>query len=300
MMNILAQPTISLEILHQLPINCRAQTVTTLKENMFILCSQEDQQGIKVYDRNSMTEVTNIWLPATHLRDMFSCCISNCVYVLCIDLAWEHYSILRITKDGEHQFNVSPWICDPELPGCSLSVSVNFNLIAHSMRKGHTHWALSGYNTHGHLLNKIRLAKVDPFGGFLCFDRVIQKSNGNLILTYVNDDWQIELAEIDADGSVERRYKSSLTVGSGVNFADMSGRIVIANRHNGVELLDSEFNLLEVTGSYMYLNVGQNVLYKLHYNSERNEVVGTCDNSPMNSVITIFRFKEERNRSKLC
>src|SRR6218665_3578329 len=82
MMNILAQPTISLDILHHLPINCRAQTVTTFKENIFILCSQEDQQGIKVYDRNSMAEVTNIWLPATHLRDMFSCCISNCVYVL--------------------------------------------------------------------------------------------------------------------------------------------------------------------------------------------------------------------------
>src|SRR6218665_1612154 len=100
MMNILAQPTISLEILHQLPINCRAQTVTTLKENMFILCSQEDQQGIKVYDRNSMTEVTNIWLPATHLRDMFSCCISNCVYVLCIDLAWDTTQSYALRRMG--------------------------------------------------------------------------------------------------------------------------------------------------------------------------------------------------------
>lgn len=291
-MNILAQPTISLEILHQLPIHCWAKNVTTLKEDIFIFCEQEGQQRIKVYDRNSMAEVTDIWLPATHLMNVLSfCSMSNCVYALLVDMEWECQSMLCITKDEGHKFHVSPWICDPELPDYSVSISVNGSLIFHSIQDGQTHGTLSVYDTDGSLLNKIMLTKVDPCFGTSPFDSVIHKSNGKLMLIYGNDESQIELAEIDAEGNVERNYKSSLTACGRLNFADTFGRIFITDACNRVELLDSEFNLLDSTGPR--LNVGQNTLCKLHYYSERNEVVSIHFESSMSSVLTIFRFKEE-------
>ena len=57
------------------------------------------------------------------------------------------------------------------------------------------------------------------------------------------------LTEIDMTGRIIRQYESSLCEISSVKCADVHGRILICDRHNRMELLDSEFNLLDFTGS---------------------------------------------------
>ena len=82
------------------------------------------------------------------------------------------------------------------------------------------------------------------------------------------------LTEIDTDGKIQRQYLSSFSPASSVNLADMYGRIVIATRGQGIELLDSELNPLDFDRP-----IPRPVLEfstELHYNSERNEVMSVC------------------------
>ena len=81
-------------------------------------------------------------------------------------------------------------------------------------------------------------------------DRVIQKSNGNLVLASINGDrCERVLTEIDTDGKIQRQYISSIGNRSSVNSADMYGRIMIHKPLTGeIELLDSELNPLDFAG----------------------------------------------------
>lgn len=149
---------------------------------------------------------------------------------------------------------------------------------------------MSIYNPNGSLQHKIVLSP-DIYGS-RNIDNVIQKPNGNILLASVDDYCERGLTEIDMDGNIERQYMSSLGGSGAVNFVDSSGRIVITNTHNGIELLDSELNPLNFTGPQ--LNGGlldfPNVL---DYNRERNEAVGFCCCNKTNTVLTIFGFTEE-------
>lgn len=98
--------------------------------------------------------------------------------------------------------------------------------------------------------------------------------------------------EIDANGKIERQYKSSMSGSSCVNFADSSGRIIICDPRKRIELLDSELNLLDFSRTEPYQEdihvLGE--CHSIHYNSERNEVVDFRLAGRQSSVITIFRF----------
>ena len=91
-------------------------------------------------------------------------------------------------------------------------------------------------------------------------------------------------------GNVVRRYQSALSGEIGVNFVDIYGRILISNWHSRFELLDSEFNLLDFTG----LQPREGQIFrpsKLHFNSERNEILCTYSNLFHTTFgLAIFRF----------
>ena len=124
----LAQETIRLEILQQSPIQLEVIQVTTMKDEIFMLCKQHGQDNIVVYDRNNMADVKDvIELPGISPVEIAGCSASNCVYVL--NEESHCHSVLRITKEEEHQFNISPWISDLRLPISSISVSSNGNLV---------------------------------------------------------------------------------------------------------------------------------------------------------------------------
>ena len=81
----LGQETIRLEILHQPSIQLEVIKLTTLKDEIFLLCSPLDGVGvvINVYDRNNMAEVKDVIpLPGILPGDMAACSVSNCVYIL--------------------------------------------------------------------------------------------------------------------------------------------------------------------------------------------------------------------------
>jgi hypothetical protein len=95
------------------------------------------------------------------------------------------------------------------------------------------------------------------------------------------------------DGTILRQYHSSIDSLMVACVADKYGRMMIVDRLNRMELIDSEFNLMEFTGPQ--LDEGQSIRRGLmHYNSERNEVVTVVkDGDYKHGVLTIFRFTDE-------
>jgi len=105
------------------------------------------------------------------------------------------------------------------------------------------------------------------------------------------------LLEVDESGGVVRRFKSSFEISSRevyVNLADENDRMLIASSVEGIELLDSEFNLL---GLYSLPKVhGQSLVSDLHYDCNRNEIVRIHLDQFIHPVllnICVFRFTEE-------
>ena len=255
-----------------------------------MICTQKDQgnvdyfgrEVVNVYDRNNMAEVKDIIaLPEQLLPvDIEGCNVSNCVYVLCLKSI--NPSVLRITKDGEHQFNITPWISDVR-PGIStISVLPNGHL---SVPNGHDPVVVSIYDANGSLMSS------QDIYGLEFVDRVFHKSNGNLVVASLHgDNYKRALTEIDTDGKIQRQYISSLGAASSVSIADTYGRIVITEQLTGIELLDAELNPLGFARRYL----GQSLnLDELHYNSERNEVMSVCCADFHSTFLTTFRFTEE-------
>lgn len=110
--------------------------VTTLKDEIFQLCdltfdeaspamSMQDPSVdyvIAVYNRMNVEEMKCV-IPLQGILpdDIAGCSLSDCIYVLTENLQCQ--SILRITKDEENQFKMSPWIPDLKLVAPTISVS---------------------------------------------------------------------------------------------------------------------------------------------------------------------------------
>ena len=83
--------------------------MTTLKEEVFLLCKQFDgYYVINVYDRDNVDEVKDVIpLSVAIAQNMTGCNVSNCVYI-CIQHGYLHpRSVLRISREGKHTFNIS-------------------------------------------------------------------------------------------------------------------------------------------------------------------------------------------------
>ena len=92
------------------------------------------------------------------------------------------------------------------------------------------------------------------------------------------------------DGTIIRQ--SSFNAYLCASYADIYGRVLL-NDHGSLELLDSEFNLLNFTGPQ--LGAGQFIFpFRLRYNSGRNEVVAIVnDQNFPKGLLTIFHLREE-------
>lgn len=273
-----------MDILHQSLLPFVVFRVTAMKEEIFLLCGEDDQKKVNVYDRNNMAEVKEvIALPGIRPVDIEACNVSNCVYVLGLNMERKCPSILRMARDGEHhQFNILPWISGLKLPVYTLSVCAKGMLY---VPQGENPAAVSIYNAIGSLASSVDIH------GFRYVDRVIQRSNGNLVLASITDDHSERvLTEIDTDGKIQRQYRSSLGEGSRVDVANMRGRIVIRKLPRGMELLDPELNLLEaVDCGFIGIFAAFNLL---HYDSERNEAITVIVYKRGDSLIIISRENE--------
>jgi len=279
---LLDQETIRLEILHQSRIQRFSRDLTTLKEEMFILFYEsydESEHSVCVYDRNNLAEVKDvIALPGKYPLTLDACNVSNCVYVLCYheDLNENSGSIFRIKKDEEHGFNILPWMSDLRktpfisvLPNGILSVTHGRNPVA-----------LRNYDAKGSLVLSADIH------GFRLVKRVMQKSNRNLIIAAMNDRLDTVLTEIDLDGKLKGQHISS-HLRMSMHFADAYGRILVTDPTDGIQLLDSELNRLDLDSQQL----GQRIL-KSTYNTERNVVVCSCVDYSNASFITTFRLTE--------
>lgn len=282
-----------MEVFYQSRFDHAVDRFTRLNEEIFLILRTGVQSPahVDVYDFNDLAVVKDvIALPAGKSPlGMEACSVSNCVYVLCQDLESNglYRLVLRIKKNGEHRFNISPWISDINLVASSISVFPNGIL---SLALGCDPVALRNYDTNGTL---VLYASVHGLG---FVDRVMQKANGNLVLASQSVDKNRRvLTEIDADGKVVRQHVSSLDGDmSTVVYAYGRDRMLITDPIDGCELLDSEFNSLDFEGRQLTENMHIDFS---EYNGERNEFVsiGFCvsDLGDLDPTFTTFRFTEE-------
>src|SRR6218665_1448882 len=88
-----------------------------------------------------------------------------------------------------------------------MTVSPNGSLIILSSYRSSGSDVVSLYNADGTLQSEIMLS-LDLVPGY-GYKNVTQKSNGNVLLTYLNNDCLQTLVELDTSGSVVRRLDSS-------------------------------------------------------------------------------------------
>lgn len=285
-MFVLAQETIRFEILHQSRIQHSPLRLAIMNEEIYILCKTDDASdlslNVRVYDRNNLSEVKDvIALPEKNLMEIEGCDVSNCVYVLCYaeELNENSCSVLRIKRDEENRFNVLPWITDQRKVH-SISVLPNGILSVTQCRPV----GLRNFDANGSLVLSADIQ------GFDRVDRVIQKSNGNLVLAF-SGLHKIVLTEISTDGKVLRQYVSSpqFSVGS-VHFVDAYDRILVADMYGtSIHLLDSELNRLDFASEALF----QRNYRSSCYDSQKNEIVSPWYGFSEANFITTFRLIEE-------
>lgn len=289
----LAQKTIRLELLREHSFPHAVGSFATLKEEIFLTRSTSDQSpvDVEVYERNNMAELKDIIaISGLKVMNIEACNVSNCVYVLCRRTDESNcLSVLRMKKDSEHRYNISTWISDLGFLHASISVLPNGIL---SVAHGYNPVALKHYDANGSLVLSSDVSGL----GFV--DRVLQKANGNFVLATLNlDKDETVLTEMDTFGKVRGQYISFIdAMSSSVHFADPYDRIMITDKtEEGIELLDSELNLLEFEGREL---LSVYIPIELSYsNSQRNELVFICtdgsdlDDSPR--IVSTFRITEE-------
>lgn len=278
----LASETIRLEILNEIWFDILIHGLTALNDDIFLVCGKSIKDSkVIVYDRNRAAVQEIVALSDKHPLAVEACSVSKCIYVLCVDEYLKCASVLRLTKDGErHQFSISLWVSGLRLPLASTIVSRNGRL---SVTHGLDPVIIDVYSANGSLTLSVTVA------GFRPIHRVIQKPDGNLVLgTLHGSRGERILTELGADGKIQRQCKSSLGMAN-VNEADEHGRIVLCKSFAEMELLDSEFNVLEFAGNQK----NESWLFNaVSYNGERNEVMGSYLFVDGKSLLTIFRFTE--------
>lgn len=271
--------------LYRLWVNLVVLKVTTMKDELFMLFTQDGQNKINVYDVNDWEEVKDvIALPGISPSDIEGCSVSDCVYALCENVYETSASVLRITKDEEQRFNVQPWISNLRYPAAAIFVSATGVL---SVPNGEEPDSVSIYDANGSLV----LSADIYMSGYTFVDRVIQKSNGNLVLASISgDNFDRVLTEINMQGRIQRQYVSSLGAGSTVSVADMYDGIVIYKLYVGMELLDSEFNRLDFTSKRLMKPMR---MQYMHYSYERDELISCCAFNNNRSFLKAFYFNHE-------
>lgn len=201
-----------MEILHQSMIHRMVIRVTTLKDELLVLNLRPvNRLNVRVYDLNNMARVKHVFvLPRIKPADIAACNVTGCFYVLEQHREPIATFIFRITRVDKHYIHVRTWIRDRSSSVDCISVSAEGNLIIISTQRGHlASTAVSVFNLNGSLQHRVILSP-DVYG-FKHVNSAIQKSNGNLVLTYVSQQFHLVLMEIDANGKIERQYKSSMS-----------------------------------------------------------------------------------------
>lgn len=143
MLFFLAQETFRLEILHKSIFDFFVFNATTIKDDIFLFCGH--YQGnvtswifdIRVYSLNYMAEVQDVVIALPGITSvMTACSVSNCLYVLAKDKELPRSSVLRISRDEGHQFNIQTFMSDLSCSIYYMTVSAEGNLIIVSKTEG--------------------------------------------------------------------------------------------------------------------------------------------------------------------
>ena len=257
---------------------------TTMKDEIFISCYSilDHLTVIRVYDRWNMAEVKEVIpLPANAaLEDIAACSVSNCVYLL-FRPYFMFFKIGRVAIDDQGQFAISHETSDMELQGAAMAITASGSVIMSGWLESASLYVIRSYDAIFSLQHEIKCTWLSTM--FRPIYAIIPKSSGNLVLSSFSDSAQCYLTEISANGTILRKYQSSSGPTGRNHCAGVGERTLMSESLVKMELLDSEFNLLDFTYSQL-----ATVPKSLHYNHERNELITIA-----NSVLTISKFIDE-------
>jgi len=282
---------IRLEILDrcQLEPNVRFMKAATIKDEIFILYSSISPNGdqdlaIRVYNRSQMAEVKEVIpLPDMKVGEIAACSVSNCAYLLYCPI-FLFFGIARVTKDDQGQSTITHMATNETelLQFSALSVTVDGILIMSGWLQTASLYVVRSFDANGSLQREIKCTWLSST--YFPIYGIIPKSSGHHVLVSFDDSGHSYLTEINADGTILSKYQSPSAprdknhcAGVGEELTLMSESLV------KMELLDSEFNLLDFNYSQLFT-----VPRSLHYNHERNELITIA-----NSVLTISKFIDE-------
>lgn len=231
-----------------------------MKDEIFLLCETHRQGDcISVYGRNSMTEKDVIWLPGLRTYSITACNVSKCVYILCREIRHK-FSIWRIVKEDDHWSTASLVICDMYLPCPTMHMTAN-GRFAFSRKLCKTYTPIITCDANGAMQRE-----VQPSTDISSLWYLAPKSNGNLVLLTA------KLLEINMHGVVLRQHLTTYMY-QVIGQADNNGRVLLTDRFNRMELVDSECNYLKDFTNKL-LQGGQFVSpSELYFNCERNEII---------------------------
>lgn len=263
---------------------CRNRGIATLNDELFILCTPRGGSSfIDVHDLDNLNAgllKTVIELPEGRALSMAACPMAMRIYVCIADHPFNHFSIFSISKEAE-KFQVKRWH-DEDATFAHITVSNRGTVLVLAERLDHYCDILSVYEADGKLATEIML----PCD--YCQEVVGQKLNGHFVLTTYNPLSKRRLLEVDERGSIVFDYHSTIDDTGVVSFADSSDRILLCDAVGNFEMLDSEFNVMNISVSPGPLRH----IYYLYFNRKRGEVMCLSHNF-FDSVLSIFRLKEK-------
>lgn len=134
-------------------------------------------------------------------------------------------------------------------------------------------------------------SEVQPSTDIPSLCNIVPKSNGNLVLVS-GYPYAVKLLDIDMDGIVLRQYVLTHNNYKAIGQAGNYGRMLLVDWWNTMELLDSEFNLMDFTGQ---LPGGVHLTFpsELYFNCERNEIIAIASGHHFqNRSLIIFQLTE--------
>lgn len=253
-----------------------------MNNEVFVLCREPDQHPhIDIYAHNDLkTAKRKIQLPDIKIPlKLEACSMTNALYVL--HQMSRRTEIWRVFID-EHECRVSPWITCSNTLISKMSVSADGSVI---LFQGPDPSAIKVYNADGSLQHQMEL-----LNHISDLHDVVSKSNGNFVLVKKKS-----LAEVDREGNT--LYEYDKVSGEFIYCAiDLYDRIVMINDGGYVQMLDSEFNSVDVKFGLESDEGSKKHIYQMHYNRKRNEFIAfacaAVSDAGAPQCLTIFSFTD--------
>lgn len=258
-----------------------------MEEYIFMLEIHSGKFNINVYDRSSMfAPLRVIELSNLTVEDITASRMTTSVYLLTYD--GESRSVYRL-RLPDYQIDPTPLINELLIGKSTLNVCKDGRMIIASNEQRGKPAEIRIILPDGAMQTTLSLS-LDMLQ-FVELDTVFMKPSGNFVLVTRDSQQRRKLIEIGESGKHVRHFLSKFSDASSANLADANGRVVVCGKGSQPELLDNDFNLLDVFDSVLIEGHFHSPC-NLAYNRDRKELVQICNEETATTTpsVSVFRF----------